>query len=249
MFIYIILFIAGIAAGFMNTLAGGGSTLTLPILLLIGLPSLVANATNRVAILFQNLMGTARFHKYEELEIKPVLHITFAAIIGAIVGSFIAVEISPKIFDKVLGAVLIFVLIMIFRPKKKIQAEFKKIPKWLEIIIFFGVGFYGGFVQAGVGLLFLATLNLVEDFNLVRANAVKVFIIMCYTFFAVIVFAFSGKIIWLYGLILAAGNMIGAFIGVHAAVKKGTGFVKVVIAIAVVIACMKLFGVMRILGL
>lgn len=233
----------------MNTLAGGGSTLTLPVLILLGLPSPVANATNRVAILLQNVMGTTRFHTYNELKIKPVIHITIAAIVGAIIGSFIAVEISPQVFDKVLGAVLIFVLIMIFRPKKKAGIEHKKIPVWLEIIIFFGVGFYGGFVQAGVGLLFLATLNLVEDFNLVRANAVKVFIVMCYTFFAVLVFAFSGKIIWQYGLLLAAGNMLGALIGVHAAVKKGAGFVKIVIAIAVVIACLKLFGVLKLLGL
>ncbi|HEX37710.1 MAG TPA: sulfite exporter TauE/SafE family protein [Candidatus Cloacimonetes bacterium] len=249
MLLYIILFLAGVAAGFMNTLAGGGSTLTLPVLILLGLPSTIANATNRVAILFQNIMGTTRFHKYRELEIKPVIHITVAAIIGAIVGSFIAVEIRPKVFDKVLGVVLIFVLIMIFRPKKETQAEHKNIPAWLEIIIFLGVGFYGGFVQIGVGLLFLATLNLVKDFNLVRANAVKVFIVMCYTFFAVLVFAFSGKIIWHYGLLLAAGNMLGAFIGVHVAVKKGAGIVKIVITIAVLIACMKLFGVFSLLRL
>ncbi len=249
MLLYIILFLAGVAAGFMNTLAGGGSTLTLPVLILLGLPSPVANATNRVAILLQNAIATARFHKYKELEVKPVIHITIAAIIGAIIGSLFAVEISSGIYDKVLGVVLILILVLIFKPKKKALAERKSIPKWLEVIMFFCVGLYGGFIQTGVGFIFLATLNLVEDFNFIRANAVKVFIIMCYTFFAVIVFAISDKIMWHYGLLLAAGNMIGAFIGVQAAVKKGVCFVKIVITIAVLVACLKLFGIFKLLGI
>jgi len=249
MFLYIILFLAGVAAGFMNTLAGGGSTLTLPVLILLGLPSPIANATNRVAILLQNVVATTRFHKYKELEVKPVIHITIAAIVGAIVGSLFAVDISSQVFDKVLGVALILILVLIFKPKRKVSAERKSIPKWLEILIFFCVGLYGGFIQTGVGFIFLATLNLVEDFNLIRANAVKVFIVMCYTFFAVIVFAVSDKIMWHYGLLLAAGNILGAFIGVRTAVKKGSGFVKVVITIAVIVACLKLFGIFKLLGI
>jgi len=249
MFLYIILFLAGVAAGFMNTLAGGGSTLTLPVLILLGLPSPIANATNRVAILLQNIVATARFKKYKELEVKPVIHITIAAIVGAIVGSLFAVDISSQVFDKVLGVALILILVLIFKPKRKVSAERKSIPKWLEILIFFCVGLYGGFIQTGVGFIFLATLNLVEDFNLIRANAVKVFIVMCYTFFAVIVFAVSDKIMWHYGLLLAAGNILGAFIGVRTAVKKGSGFVKVVITIAVIVACLKLFGIFKLLGI
>jgi len=189
MLLYIILFLAGVAAGFMNTLAGGGSTLTLPILILLGLPSPIANATNRVAILFQNIVGTARFAKYKELEVKPVIHITIAAIIGAIIGSLFAVDISTKVFDKLLGVMLILILVLIFKPKRKANTARRSLPKWLEVLIFFCVGLYGGFIQVGVGFILLATLNLVEDFNLIRANAVKVFIVMCYTFFAVIVFA------------------------------------------------------------
>ncbi|MCD6329430.1 MAG: sulfite exporter TauE/SafE family protein [Candidatus Cloacimonetes bacterium] len=249
MLLYIILFLAGVAAGFMNTLAGGGSTLTLPVLVLLGLPSPIANATNRVAILFQNMVGTVRFAKYKELKVKPVIHITIAAIVGAIIGSLFAVKLNARVFDKILGVVLILMLVLIFRPKRKESAERISLHKWLEIVIFFCVGLYGGFIQAGVGFIFLATLNIVENFNLVRANAVKVFIVMCYTFFAVIVFALSDKIIWRYSLLLAAGNMIGAFIGVHAAVKNGAGFVKIVITIAVIVACLKLFGILKLLGL
>jgi len=246
--IFILLFFAGSAAGFINTLAGGGSAFVLPILILAGLPSPVANATNRVAILMQNITGVSRFHKHKMLDVKPVIHIAIAASIGAIAGSFFAVKLDSALFDKILGFVFIFVLIMVLRPKKK-RSVAKILPRWLEFIIFLAVGFYGGFIQVGIGFVLLATLSLVENFSLVRANAVKVFIVMCYTVFAVIIFAISGKIIWLYGFVLAGGNMLGAWIGVHVAVKKGDKIVKIVLSVAIVIACLKLFGILKLIGL
>lgn len=247
MLIFLLLVVAGIAAGFINTLAGGGSILVLPILILAGLPSPIANATNRVAILLQNITGTARFHKHGKLHVKPVIHITIAASIGAIIGSLFAIKLESEVFDKILGIVFIFILILMLTPRKK-KKRVNSLPCWLEFLIFLAVGFYGGFIQAGIGFILLATLNLVEHFSLVKANAVKVFIVMCYTFFAVIVFAISGKIIWLYGITLAIGNIIGAWIGVHSAVKKGDKIVRIVLTAAIIAACLKLFGVFKLLG-
>ena len=244
---FLLLFVVGIAAGFINTLAGGGSTLVLPVLILSGIPSPVANATNRVAILMQNLTGTYRFHKHGRLKVKPVLHITLAAIIGSLVGSIFAIKVDSATFDKILGIVFIFILVMMLRPKQK--RERKSLPRWLEFIIFLGVGFYGGFIQVGVGFILLATLNLIENYDMVNANAVKVFIVLCYTVFAVIVFAISGKILWVYGLILACGNSLGAYLGVKAVIKKGERVVKIVLAIAIIIACLKLFGIFKLIGL
>jgi uncharacterized membrane protein YfcA len=243
---YVLIVLAGIAAGFVNTLAGGGSTLTLAALTFAGLPSPVANATNRVAIFFQTGVATLKFKKHDKLRIKPILHITAAAIVGAIVGSLFAVNISSEAFDIVLGIVFIFILIMMLRPKNNSENSRTSLPKWAELLIFSGVGLYGGFVQAGVGFIFLATLNLVESFNLVKANAAKVFIVLCYTVFSLIVFASSGKIMWGYGLLLAAGNVIGAYIGAASAIKKGEKIVKIVLAIAIAFACLKLFGVIQI---
>lgn len=238
----------GIVAGFINTLAGGGSTLTLPVLILAGLPSPIANATNRVAILLQNVIGVWRFYRYDQLKVKPVLPITLAAVAGAIAGSFFAVKISTEHFDTLLGIIFIFILIVMLIPKSATRAAGKKIPPWLEIIIFMAIGFYGGLVQAGVGFLFLAGLNLIERYNLVRANAIKLFIILCYTLVAVFIFGFFGKIMWLYGLVLATGNMLGAYLGVISAVKKGEKLVRMVLFIAIIVACLKLFGLFNFLG-
>ena len=240
---YLFLFLVGIFAGFLNTLAGGGSILVLPILILFGLPSPIANATNRVAILFQNLTGSYRFHKHRILQIKPVFHIVIAAIFGSIIGSLFAVKLNSAVFDKILGIVLLSLLFLMLKPHKQKNRFTGKLPKWLEIAIFIIIGFYGGFIQVGIGFIFLATLNLIEEYNLVEANAVKVFIIMSYTVFAVIIFTISGKIIWKYGLTLAAGNIIGAVIGVKAAVKKGDKFIKVILSVAIIVASLKLFGI------
>ena len=245
MMLLIVLFLVGIIAGFINTLAGGGSALVLPVLILAGIPSPIANATNRVAILLQNITGSYRFHKHGMLEVGSIIHITIAAIIGSIS----AINISSFYYDKILAIVFIIILILMLKPHKKRSSLTKKLPKWLEFIIFLIVGFYGGLIQVGVGFIFLATLNLVEEFDLIKANAVKVFIIMCYTIFAVIIFTYSGKVIWKYGLVLAAGNVIGAFIGVKAAITKGEKFVKIILTIAILIACLKLFGVFKLIGL
>lgn len=245
---FIVLFLVGIVAGFQNTLAGGGSILVLPILVIMGIPSPIANATNRVAILIQNMTGVSRFHHHKQLKITSIKHIAIASIIGAIGGSLLVVKMSSSAFDKILGIFLIGLLFLMFRPHKSKNRFTKQLPTWLEFIIFLIIGFYGGFIQAGIGFILLATLNLVEEFNLIEANAVKVFIVMCYTLFAVIIFALSGKILWKYGLILAMGNSIGAWIGVHSAVKKGEKLIRVVLILAVLIACLKLFGIFKLIG-
>ena len=136
-----------------------------------------------------------------------------------------------------------------FRPHKERNNLTKILPKWAECLVFLLVGFYGGFIQAGVGFIFLASLNLIEEFNLIKANAVKVFIIMSYTIFVVIIFTISGKIIWKYGLILSLGNILGAYLGVKAAIKKGEHFVRIILTFAITIACLKLFGILKLLGL
>ncbi len=244
MLIPILLFLAGISAGFINTLAGGGSLIVLPVMLLAGFDSITAMSTNRVAILFQNGTGSYNFHKQEILKIKNYLPIVFASIGGAIFGSFFVINTKPEIFDKILGIVLLLILILMLKPKKKIESsEYKKLPFWLELTIFFIVGFYGGYIQAGIGFILLGSLNFIEKFDLVKANAIKVFIVFCYTIPVVLIFAFSGKIIWKYSLLLASGNIIGAYLGVKIAVKKGNSFVRIIILTTIIIACLNLFGI------
>jgi hypothetical protein len=134
---------------------------------------------------------------------------------------------------------------MILKPKKIQKTSGKKLPKILEILLFFGIGIYGGFIQVGVGFIFIASLNLLEHKNLIKSNAIKVFIIGLYTFFALVIFAIADKIVWKYGLVLAVGNSIGAFLGVKLALKRGESMVKIILTLAVIASFLKLFGILK----
>lgn len=240
-----ILFITGIFTGITNTLAGGGSAITLPVLIFIGLPSPIANATNRVAIFFQNATATASFKKHNQLEIKPAIPLAIAAIFGSIIGSYTATKIDTASYDKILAIVMLFILVAILKPKSNKDENNLSIPKYLEIIIFLAIGFYGGFIQAGVGFIILAALNLIFDKNLIQANAIKVFIVGVYTIFALVIFALADKIVWKYGIALAAGKSLGAIIGVKLAIKKGEMVIKIILTIAILASFFKLFGLLK----
>ncbi|MBC8548825.1 MAG: TSUP family transporter [Candidatus Brocadiales bacterium] len=242
-----VVFFAGILAGFINTLAGGGSLLTLPILIFLGLPTAVANGTNRIAIIAQCASAVAGFKKKGVSNFKLSLLFSIPAIIGAIVGAFIAVDISDILFKRVLAIVMLLVLgLILWNPSKRWHvadadpAGLGRGRLYAAMIAFFFIGIYGGFLQVGVGFIIIAALTTITGFNLVVTNSHKVFIAGIYTIFALIVFAFNGKVCWEIGLCLAAGMGLGGWIGSHWAVAKGERWIRVVLTICVVAMVIKL---------
>jgi len=242
---YIILMVigAGLLAGFINTLAGSGSLVSLPLLIFLGLDPSTANGTNRIAILLQNIVGVGSFHKEKQIEWKTDIRFAFPALLGAIIGSLIAVEIDEDIMGKVIGIVMILMLVVILLNPKKLLKDNKEISSeklWLKYIVFFFVGIYGGFIQAGVGIFILLGIAYTTGINLVRANAVKLLIILLYTPIALAIFIYYGQVNWKYGLILAVGNMIGAFLGTKVAIKQGPKFIRWVLIGIIIISAGKL---------
>ncbi len=242
---YIILMVigAGLLAGFINTLAGSGSLVSLPLLIFLGLDPSTANGTNRIAILLQNIVGVGSFHKEKQIEWKTDIRFAFPALLGAIIGSLIAVEIDEDIMGKVIGIVMIIMLVVILLNPKKLLKDNKEISSekiWLKYIVFFFVGIYGGFIQAGVGIFILLGIAYTTGINLVRANAVKLLIILLYTPIALAIFIYFGQVNWKYGLILAVGNMIGAFLGTKVAIKQGPKFIRWVLIGIIIISAGKL---------
>jgi len=242
---YIILMVigAGLLAGFINTLAGSGSLVSLPLLIFLGLDPNTANGTNRIAILLQNIVGVGSFHKEKQIEWKTDIRFAFPALLGAIIGSLIAVEIDEDIMGKVIGIVMIIMLVVILLNPKKLLKDNKQISSekiWLKYIVFFFVGIYGGFIQAGVGIFILLGIAYTTGINLVRANAVKLLIILLYTPIALAIFIYFGQVNWKYGLILAVGNMIGAFLGTKVAIKQGPKFIRWVLIGIIIISAGKL---------
>ena len=240
-----VIFTAGILAGFINTLAGGGSLLTLPILIFLGLPTAVANGTNRIAIVAQCAFAVAGFKKKGVSSFKLSLLLSTPAIIGAIIGAYFAVDISDVLFRRVLAVIMLLVLgLILWNPRQDSSGSSNSLGRRQLITamtVFFFIGIYGGFIQVGVGFIIIAALTTITKFNLVVTNSHKVFIAGIYTIFALIVFAFNGKVCWEIGLCLAAGMGLGGWIGSHWAVKKGERWIRVVLTICVIAMVIKLF--------
>ncbi|MEX0287940.1 MAG: sulfite exporter TauE/SafE family protein [Flavobacteriaceae bacterium] len=242
---YVLLVVVGFAVGFINTVAGGGSLISLPVLIFLGLPPSVANGTNRVAVAIQNVMATAGF-KSKGVSTYPFnTYLGISALLGAIIGAYIAVDIKGETFNRILAIIMIIVvLIIIFKPKIKLEEMQELITGkylWLGIIAFFFFGIYGGFINAGLGFIIILFLHYVNQMSLVRANATKVVVVLIYTLAALVVFVLNDKVIWEVGLILAVGNGTGAWLASRISVNKGDGFIKTFLVIMVVAMAIKLW--------
>ncbi len=240
----LLLFGMGIIVGFINVNAGGGSSLTLPILIFLGLDGALANGTNRVAIFVQNLFAVASFRERNFHEFQLSGKLSLFTLPGAIIGAILATKISSALFERILGAVLIFIVISMFfsRSYAKGNRDQEKHTNWLIYPVLFGIGFYGGFLQVGVGFMFMAALYHLLKLDLIRVNMHKVFIVLIYTIPALGVFLLTGNVNWKFGLTLAAGSSIGAWFGAHASVKGGEKLIRIVLAIAILVMALKLFN-------
>jgi uncharacterized membrane protein YfcA len=238
--IYLALFASGAVAGVLNVIAGGGSFLTLPVLIFAGLPATVANATNRVGILIQNVGAVWGFHRYRVLAWRWALLATVPALAGAALGTWAALEVSDKAFRTILAILMVAITLwsLLDRSSRKLEEGAtppRPSPGKTAVLAagFFVVGIYGGFVQAGVGFLILAVLSF-AGFDLVRGNAIKVLSVLLFTLLALAIFAWQGKVDWLPGLVLGAGTLTGGLLGVRLTVLKGHKWVKGVVTMTVI---------------
>jgi uncharacterized membrane protein YfcA len=238
---YLLLTGCGVVAGFMNVMAGGGSLITMPVLIFLGLQPAAANGTNRVAILIQNITAVSSFKKKGFSDFRLSLGLSLCTVPGAVVGAVAAIAIDPLIFKRILAIVLVGSLILVIGKRAgggKTPAAAH--PIWAHIAAV-GVGFYGGFIQAGVGFLIMPLLQRLLALDLVRVNMHKVFIIGVYTVPALLVFALKGQVWWIAGVALAVGNATGGWIGTHVTVSRGERAIKFIFTAAVVAMSVKLF--------
>ena len=240
----LILFAVGAVAAFINVNAGGGSSLTLPVLIFLGLDPTVANGTNRVAIIFQNISAVYSFKNEKFFELKNSLILSALTLPGAIAGAIIAVEIDDDLFQKILAVVMILIIITMLIPNKKTAKTNSDFTiDWKIVIAMIVVGFYGAFIQVGVGFLLMAAFQYLMKLDLIRVNMHKVFVVLVFTIPALLVFILTDNINWYYGLTLSAGNAFGGWWGAKLSVKKGEKLIKIVLIIAILIMAIKLLNV------
>lgn len=241
---YFILAGVGLVTGTLNVIAGGGSFLTLPILIFFGLPAGVANGTNRVGILLQNITAVWSFKRHDVIDRRALMWAALPATVGAGLGTWLALQMSDDGFKRLLAFLMVAIsLISFWRPKTaespggREGAPTRVVPL---VAGFFIIGVYGGFVQAGVGFLILAVTTL-AGLDLVRGNAVKVLAVLCFTGLSLAIFTFEGKVSWPHGLSLAAGTMVGGALGARLTVEKGHRWIRAVVTVAVLIFAIKLW--------
>ncbi len=239
----LLLFAVGAVAGVLNVLAGGGSLLTLPVLLFLGLPAALANGTNRVAILVQNIVAVDGFRSRGMLPLRLALVCTGPALLGGALGAQLAVDMDDQLFRRILAGVMLGVcIIMIVDPARRLRfdpARLGAVRTAALVATFFVIGVYGGFIQAGVGFLIITGL-LVHGLDLVRINAVKVFVVGAFTVTALAVFIRNGQVDWPLGLALAAGNATGGWLGARLAVSKGHDWIRRLVLVVVVVFALRL---------
>jgi len=210
--------------------------ITIPLLNFVGLPIDVANATNRIAIFLQNIVATYRFWRKGKLDLRRVFPIVLASSLGAVVGAMVVLSVDRLLLKRIMGFVfLILLAVMMKKPDISTAGPgHRRLHPVVSFVLFFLIGVYGGFIQAGVGFLFVYALVLGEGMDIVRANGVKVFAVLIYTAIALMVFSAHGLLSPVPGLVLAAGNMMGAYIATAFATRTDTRVVKWVFAVMVV---------------
>lgn len=223
-FLLALLVVTGFVAGIINTLAGGGSSLTIPALMVLGLPADVANATNRVGVFLQCLVGTRGFHKAGRLDTSDMGPVLVPTLVGGLVGAVLAAFLPVWVLKPMLlGSMVIMALVILLRPSAIAPPEGTAVRKvnesWAAWVALFIAGVYGGFVQAGVGFILIAALAGILRYDLVRSNALKMLCSLAFTAVALTIFAIEGTVLWLPGLILGVGTMAGAMVAVKLAIK------------------------------
>lgn len=239
-----VLIAGGFLCGIINALAGGGSFVTLPLLLMIGLPPQIANATNRVAITLQTLAGVATYHHHGVRPWRHLPRIAAAAVPGALLGAYLAVHIDKEVFRHVAAALFLLMIVTIFiDPKKWARENAQGRIRPIFYPIFFLLGLYGGFLQAGVGTLILGTLVLLGGYDVVSGNALKFSLALVWTAVSLALFAGFGQVQWIPGLCLALGTILGGIVGAKLVIARGTRWVRYVVVASAIGAIIKLlFG-------
>ena len=240
-----LLIIVGFFAGIINTLAGGGSLFTLPVLIFLGLPPSVANGTNRIVIVIQSLGGTLGYQSKKINTFPFPIYLGVTASIGSLIGAQIALQLDGTIFNRILAVIMLIVGLLILIRQNSLSSNLPErlTGKYLiyAVLGFFIIGIYGGFINAGIGIVIMIFLNRLNRLSLVKTNATKVLVVMIYSTVALIFFAFNDAVNWKLGLLMALGTLFGAWWASRWSVRKGDRVIRIAMLLAIFIMSIKLW--------
>ncbi len=251
-YIYLLTIIGGIVAGAINTLAGSGSLITLPMLIFLGLPANVANATNRIGVLFQNIVAVSSLKKSSNIKSSDVLWLLIPSMLGGVAGAYFALDLDEKTIRKIIGMIMIIMLfLVIFNSEEWLRehsAEGNQHKNPWMICLFFIIGVYGGFIQVSVGIFLLSALVLLLKYNFIRANFLKNLMVLCFTAPALLVFVMHDQVNWSLGILMAAGQSAGAWLAVRFATqfKNANAWIRKLLIVVIIVSIIELLDLRRI---
>ena len=241
-----IIFFAGFAAGFINTFAGSGTAINYFLFFMLGIPVNVASGTVRMGVIMQALATSISFYKKKQLDIVKAIYISVPVTLGSIVGAEIAVSVNILLFERLIGAVLIIMLFFLFYdPERWIKGKqvlsSRKSSYW-HLLLYFVIGIYGGFLHIGFGLFMIAALVWISGYNLVKAAAIKIFVVLIYTPFVFTIFILNNQVEYLIGFVTGLGNLTGGLLAASMASKFGAGFIRWILIFVLFLFSLKLLG-------
>ena len=237
-----ILIVAGFGAGLVNVMAGGGSILTVPVMMFLGMPGSIANGTNRITIVAHNASAIATYLRHGVPHAKLCASLTAVAIPPALLGAWFSTRLNNEQFEGLLAFVMVAVLLLMQAPQSKKSASAEDKPQNLVLghVLMAAAGFWGGFIQIGMGFVVLPIMHRVMGLSLVNTNILKVFIIFTYTLLAIFVFAATSEVLWVVGAIAAIGNVAGGIVGARLTLSHGEVLIRRVLTAAIIAMVIKL---------
>ncbi|MFG6157853.1 sulfite exporter TauE/SafE family protein [Halomonas sp. 1390] len=228
----------GTLAGFINVLAAGGSMLTLPLLMFLGLPPQAANGTNRVSVALQSVSAVASFLRAGASHLGLSLRLSVPAVAGSLVGAWLALQTDDALFEAILIAVMAGSAVLMLLPQPRVETRPLTAERLTPAVYLamFAIGLYGGFIQIGVGILFIVVLYRMLKIDLAQVNVFKVLIVLVYTLPALAIFLINDQVRWSYGLVLAAGSMLGAWLAVKVNMSPRGALIVKWLTLAVILA-------------
>ncbi len=245
----ILLVLAGFASGFINTLAGNGSVFTLSLLLFLNMPVHLANGTNRVGAFVQSFISIMTFRKSPRFSnlLNESGFFAIPTIIGSIIGAQTSNYVDADIFKNVIAWLMVIMLVLVLvKPKRWLSGTRVDINRktTLNFLIFVVIGFYAGFIQMGMGILYLSILVLVAKYSILEGNMIKIILTLVMVVPALLIFIYNDLIEWKWGLTLAFGQGIGAWVATKFALENDQAaiWVRRLLIIMICLAIIKLFG-------
>ncbi|MDD2386698.1 MAG: sulfite exporter TauE/SafE family protein [Bacteroidales bacterium] len=247
--VYLLVIFVGFLQGFINTMAGAGTTVMFSFLSFFGMPVNMINGTVRPGILFQTAASSFKYYKKNKLALRKGLVLGIPMIIGSVFGAEVAISIDGNVFEKIVAVFLLILMFpMFYNPKKWLEGqsvERQSKTGVLQLLIFTFIGFYGGFLHIGVGIILLVALVLNVGYDLVQANALKVFLVLMYAPIVLIIFLINGQVDLLVALFVTIGNIVGGIVGANVVIKKGSKFVRMFLVVIIIVFSFHLLGVWK----